>query len=234
MTTMADASRSARVVGRSALSPRVTEVTLAIEGDEPFRWTAGQHLKLRLELPDGEASAFSIAAAPNQIGLRRLSLALANDSDTLAGAEVGSLVFLDGPFGALTWRAAPGALLVGAGTGLAPLRAIVHDALALDERTPVVLVAGNRGERDLLWHSELVTLASEYPRFRYEPVVSQPDVTWRGRSGRVQAHLEEIARELPAEFRVYLCGSRSMVNECKGLLGTLGVTPERILGEADA
>jgi len=212
----------------------VTELTLAIEGDEPFRWLAGQHVTLRPDLPNGEAAFFSIAAAPSQTGLRRFSLALSNGAGVLAHMDVGSLIALDGPFGALTWHPAPAALLVGAGTGLAPLRAIVHDALGSDEATPVVLVAGNRSELDLLWHGELGTLASEHPRFRYEPVVSQPDATWRGRSGHVQQHLEEIAGGLPAGFRAYLCGSRSMVDACRELLGKLDVTPERILYEADA
>ena len=45
-----------RVIGRSPLSPRVTELLLEIEGDEPFRWLAGQHVVLRPDLPDGEAS----------------------------------------------------------------------------------------------------------------------------------------------------------------------------------
>ena len=230
---MVGVTRYARVVGRSALSSRVTELTLAVEGDEPFRWLAGQHVTLRPNLPSGEASAYSIAAAPSQTGLRRLSLALSDGATLLAHSELGSLVSLEGPFGALTWHPAPGALLVGAGTGLAPLRAIAHDALGSDEATPVVLVAGNRSELDLLWHTELVTLASEHSRFRYEPVVSQPDATWSGRRGYVQEHLEEIAGGLPPGFRVYLCGSRRMVDECRELLGKLDVSPERILYEAD-
>ncbi|HVR18162.1 MAG TPA: hypothetical protein VMS65_00655 [Polyangiaceae bacterium] len=212
----------------------MTELTLAIEGDEPFRWLAGQHVRLRPDLPSGAASAFSIAAAPSQTGLRRLSLALSNGGALLAQMEVGSLVGLEGPFGAFTWQPAPGALLVGAGTGLAPLRAIVHDALGSDEATPVVLVAGNRSELDLLWHVELATLASEHPRFRYEPVVSQPDATWRGRRGHVQEHLEQITSSLPSGFGAYLCGSHRMVNACRELLGKLGLTPERIRYEADA
>ena len=231
---MVGATRNARVVGRSTLSPRVTELTLAVEGDEPFRWLAGQHVTLRPELPGGGASAFSIAAAPSQTGLRRLSLALSNGATLLAHMEVGSLVALEGPFGALTWHPAPGALLVGAGTGLSPLRAIVHDALGSDEATPVVLVAGNRSELDLLWHAELRTLASEHPRFRYEPVVSQPDANWLGRRGRVQEHLAEIVGGLPAGFRAYLCGNSRMVEECRALLGAHDVTPERIHYEADA
>jgi CDP-4-dehydro-6-deoxyglucose reductase len=222
------------VIERRALSPRVTELTLAVDGDEPFRWLAGQHLTLRRDHPNAEKSAFSIAAAPNQVGLRRLTLALANTSETLAFAQIGARVELGGPFGSLVWQPASGALLAGAGTGLAPLRAIVHDALGADDSAPIVLVAGNRGERDLLWHDELTTLSLEHARFRYEPVLSQPSRDFAGRRGYVQAHLEDVAETLPNGFRVYLCGSSRMVTECRELFGKLGVGPERISSEADA
>jgi CDP-4-dehydro-6-deoxyglucose reductase len=231
---MPGGTRNARVIGRSALSPRVTELTITIEGDEPFRWLAGQHVTLRPALPDGAASPFSIAAAPNQTGLGRLTLALANGAGLLAHAVVGAPLLVEGPFGALVWRAAPGALLVGAGTGLAPLRAIVHDALGRDERSPVVLVAGNRNERELLWHAEFLTLQSEHARFRYEPVLSQPDANFAGRRGYVQEHLADIAGGLPSGFRVYLCGSTRMVGICREQLEALGVGSERVTAEADA
>ena len=234
MAPMADAIRSGRVIGRSALSPRVTELTIRVEGNEPFRWLAGQHLTLRPDLPGGEASAFSIAAAPNQAGLRELTLAVANASELLAHAPLGALLTIEGPFGALVWIDAPGALLVGAGTGVAPLRAIAHGALALDRRRPTVLVAGNRTESDMLWHRELTALAREHGEFSYEPVLSQPDPGWVGRRGHVQDQLGEVAARLPAGFRVYLCGSTRMVEACRRRLSELAVSPERILSEADA
>ncbi|HEX6765693.1 MAG TPA: hypothetical protein VF103_09455 [Polyangiaceae bacterium] len=222
------------MIGRSVLSPRVTELTIRIEGDEPFRWLAGQHVTLRPDLPDGEASAFSIAAAPNQAGLRELTLAVANTSETLAHMPLDAELAIEGPFGALVWHDAPGALLVGAGTGVAPLRALAHEALARGGPTAIVLVAGNRTAGDLLWHLELVTLAGEHHEFSYEPVVSQPDAGWTGRRGHVQDHMGDAAARLPNGFRVYLCGSTRMVEGCRGRLEELAVPAERILSEADA
>jgi NAD(P)H-flavin reductase len=231
---MAGPIRRARVIGRSPLSPRVTELLLEIEGDEQFRWLAGQHVVLRPDLPGGEASYFSIAKAPNQAGPRHLTLASRNESELLARAPLGAVVTIEGPFGEFTWRPAPGALLVGAGTGVAPLRALAHAALASDDGAPLVLLAGNRTSGDLLWHRELSALASEYPRFAYEPVLSQAEPSFSGRRGHVQDHLPEMLNALPAECRAYICGSTRMVDACRGVLGKLGVPPERILSEADS
>ena len=231
---MAGPIRRARVIGRSPLSPRVTELLLELEGDEPFRFIAGQHVVLRPDLPGGEASYFSIAAAPNQAGMRELTLASRNESELLACAPLGATVTIEGPFGEFTLRKAPGSLLVGAGTGVAPLRAIAHAALASDDDTPLVLLAGNRTSGDLLWHRELLVLASEHPRFLYAPVVSQPEPSFSGRQGYVQDHLPEMSNGLPAGFRAYCCGSTRMVSACRDVFGKLGVPPERILSEADS
>jgi NAD(P)H-flavin reductase len=233
MVTMADTTHHGRVVGLASLSERVTELTVRIEG-EPFQWLAGQHVRLRPDLPGVEASAFSIAASPTRSGPGHLTLAVQNGAEFLSHARLGSLLAIEGPFGALTWHDAPGALLVGAGTGVAPLRAIVQSALLTAQTTPLVLVAGHRTTGDLLWHAELVALALAHSRFRYEPVLSQPDALWPGRRGYVQDHFGDIVTGLPPAFGVYLCGSVRMVEDCRRLLGALGVPPERILSEADA
>jgi NAD(P)H-flavin reductase len=231
---MAGPIRRGRVIGRSPLSPRVTELLLEIEGDEPFRFIAGQHVVLRPDLPGGDASYFSIAAAPNQAGMRELTLASRNESELLARAPLGAAVTIEGPFGDFTLRNAPGSLLVGAGTGVAPLRAMAHAALASDDDTPIVLLTGNRTTGELLWHRELLALASEYPRFVYEPVLSQPEPGFSGRQGYVQDHLREISKGLPDGFRAYCCGSTRMVAACREVFEKLGVPPERILSEADS
>jgi NAD(P)H-flavin reductase len=207
---------------------------IEIEGDEPFRWLAGQHVVLRPDVPNGDASYFSIAAAPNQAGLRQLTLASRNDSELLARAPLGAFVTVEGPFGKLVVHPAPGSLLVGAGTGVAPLRAIAHALLASDDRAPLVLLTGNRASADVVWNQELLALVNEYPRFVYEPVLSQPEASFTGRRGYVQDHLPEVAGRLPPGYRAYLCGNTRMVDECRKLLGELGVSSERILSEADS
>jgi NAD(P)H-flavin reductase len=234
MGAMPEGTRRGRVIGRTALTPRVTELLVRVEGDEPFRWLAGQHVRLRLDVPDADESFFSIAASPTQAGLGKLVLAVANGSELLGRTTVGSVLLVDGPFGSLVWHPAPGALFVGAGTGVAPLRAIVHDALAAGEAGPLVLVSGNRVSADLMWHSELRALENEHQRFRYEPVLSLPDLEWSGRRGHVQEHVPDVAASLPAGFRAYLCGSTRMVADCRAVLDTLGVPAERVLSEADA
>lgn len=237
MRSMAGASRRGRVISKKALSPRVTELTLLVEGGEPFRWLAGQHVTLHTDSPGAEASSFSLATAPDEGRPNELMLAVSNASELLGQAPLGSSFAIEGPFGALTWHDASGALFAGAGTGVAPLRAIVNDVLVTggrDATTPLVLVAGHRTPSDRLFYDELVALARVHERFAYEPVVSQPDPSYVGRRGYVQDHLAEALGRLPAGSRAYICGSTRMVAACESLLGKLGVPFDRILSEADS
>jgi NAD(P)H-flavin reductase len=215
----------------------VNELLLEIAGAPPFRWSAGQYLTLHPEGGTGSHEgplAYSIASAWDSSDPPRLALAVGPGSgaeilaDTGPGAELG----VDGPFGAFTLGRGAGALLVGAGTGVAPLRAHVGEWLARPGEEPLVLVVGARSESDLLWHEEFVVLARETPRFRYEPVLSQPSHAWKGRGGWVQAHLPELAATLPADALARVCGAKPMVETCLALLRSLGFRETNLEAES--
>jgi len=229
--------RIARVVKRTALSARVSELVLEVAGSPPFRWRAGQYLTLH---PEGGAGshegplAYSIASPFAGKDPPELALAIGpgTGAEVLAGVGPGALLPVDGPFGSFTLPVAAGALLVGAGTGVAPLRAHVGEWLARPGAGPIVLVAGARGESDLLWHAELSGLAHRFPAFRYEPVLSRPEPGWRGRTGRVQEHLDGLVPDMPPGFLARVCGAKAMVATNLAKLAALGVPPERIESES--
>lgn len=220
--------RPASVVARRAISPRVSALVLEIPGAPPFRWQAGQYLTLHPEGGTGDHEgplAYSIASAWDGSEPPRLELAIGPGSgaELLADTGPGAVLAIDGPFGSFTLPPAPGALLIGGGTGVAPLRAHVGEWLARAGSGPVVLVVGARSESDLLWHAEFVERARTTPRFRYEPVLSQPSSAWRGRSGWVQAHLPELVPTLPPASLGRVCGAGALVESCVSLLQNLGM-----------
>jgi NAD(P)H-flavin reductase len=229
--------RIARIIKRRALSPRVSELTLELGGEPPFRWRAGQYLTVHsgagVTQPT-EPLPYSIASAPDGREPPTLALAIGPGSgaELLAHVAPGTELLVAGPFGSFTLERAPGALLVGAGTGLAPLRGHVLEWLANGGSEPVWLLAGARTEADLLWHDELEALAERAPRFRYEPVLSQPGVTWQRRAGRVQEHLPDLVLHLPAGAAVRVCGGVGMVQSSVHALGELGIPPASIAAES--
>lgn len=202
---------------------------------EPLSWAPGQYLTLSTVDAPELATPYSIASAPEREREGEFDLAVSANGgqDLLARLHLGARVFVSGPRGHFVWAPAPGhTLLIGMGTGLAPLRAILQASLDHGATGSVTLLFGARSEADILWRDEFSQLARRDPRFVFEPTLSRPDATWRGRVGRVQDHLSEVVAGLP-EPSVYLCGSRAMVGDCvERLIGELGVDPARIRSEA--
>jgi NAD(P)H-flavin reductase len=173
---------------------------------------------------------YSIASAwkDGEPGVLLLAVGPGTGGDLLATVGPGAELDVTGPLGTFSLPEAPGALLVGVGTGIAPLRAFVEDALRGPSSAPVALVVGARTREDLLWHDELAALSSARAQFHYVPVLSQPTPAWLGRRGYVQQHLAEIAASLPPEFVVRACGSEAMVEGARSVLAELGVPEGRI------
>jgi NAD(P)H-flavin reductase len=215
----------------------VNELLLEIPGTPPFRWSAGQYITLHPEGGTGDHEgplAYSVASAWDDNEPSRLALAIGPGSgaEILADTGPGARLGIDGPFGAFTLPEAPAALLVGGGTGVAPLRAQVEEWLARTGAEPLVLVVGARSEADLLWHDEFVARARALPRFRYEPVLSQPSSAWTGRSGWVQAHLPELVATLPPGAAARVCGAKPLVESCLALLQSLGLPETNLEAES--
>lgn len=76
------------------------------------------------------------------------------------------------------------ALFIATGTGLAPFRAMVHDALRAGRTEPLWVLFGVRTPEDVLWEAELRALAQAHPCFRLEVTLSRPPPGWTGRSGQ--------------------------------------------------
>lgn len=128
--------------------------------------------------------------------------------------DLGARMEMIGPRGSFTRAAVRDerAVLIGTGTGVAPLRALVQEELRRGDDGPeVVLLFGARTERDLLWGTELAALSALHPRFRYEATLSRGSDQWTGRRGWVQKHVVDVVGSR-APVRVYLCGLREMID----------------------
>lgn len=223
-------SFTAQLVERASLSARVVGMTFA--ATEPFPRAAGQYVVLTLD--EGSTHAFSIASPFEPALPERFEIAVARGTtaESLLDLPVGGVVGATGPSGTLVWKAEAPSLLIGTGTGVSPLRAIVKEQLAGSGLAPLTLLFGCRDASEELWGAELQQLARTHPRFRYLPTYSQPALGATALLGRVQRYLPELVRALGSGLRAYLCGHTAMVNECTSLLMALGVVPEHIHGES--
>ena len=221
-------SRIERVM---APSHDVLQLFLRLPAAEVFEFAPGQYVDIMLS--GGRRRSFSIASPPHdsrflELHVRRVSGGEFTDP-LFAGDPRNTLLTIEGPLGAFVYRAESTApmLLVGGGTGLAPLKSIVRHVLETGVKRDIMLYWGVRSERDLYAHSELSDWSRRASNFRYQPVLSEPDPGWSGARGWVH---EAVLRDFAdfERFEVYASGPPSMIAAVRRQFGERGAAPARM------
>jgi ferredoxin-NADP reductase len=136
-----------------------------------------------------------------------------------------------GPIGSFTLNGIPSdapILFVAGGTGIAPLRSMIHQALHDAHPAPLVLVYSARSPNEFAYLADLQRLSRDGQLAMTLTLTGQCDdwVHARGRAGI--SHLAEYAHPSVVAF---VCGPPSMVAEIPVALESLGVPRDRIRTE---
>ena len=142
------------------------------------------------------------------------------------GLKVGDQINLSGPYGEAVYvpECTRPIVAVAGGSGLAPMKAIIEEALADPQRTAQVhLYCGGRNRESLYMHDEFVQLAGKDARFFYHPVLSDEKSAGfaHGLVGDVMAG--DIAD--PGLYRMYGAGSEAMLRHLEEIAMSRGVDP---------
>jgi ferredoxin-NADP reductase len=189
----------------------------------------GQHYDVRLTAPDGYRAqrSYSVASSPLDEGSVELTI------DRLDDGEVspyfhdvlveGDRVEVRGPFASyFVWRGEQPVLLVGGGSGVVPLMAMLrHRRRTMPELT-MRLVYSVRSAADLIYADELGDEA-------LLTFTREPPEGWTGHTGRIDTAL--ISAAGIESGTAFVCGSNGFVEASSQLLLGGGFAPERILTE---
>ena len=158
-------------------------------------------------------------------------------SHYLCNLDVGKTVEALGPFEEFyaTDNSEKKIVLVGAGSGMAPLRAIIDEQIARSiksDKTPrdIYYFYGARAEIDLLYANDFYDLAEQNVNFHYIPVLSKPDDDWQGATGYAQ-HILELNLDTMGDINkleFYLCGPQGLMDEVISILNNKGVSDDDI------
>jgi len=177
--------------------------------------------------------AYSIASAPADTNRFELCLNLVKDgifSPHLFAMKPGDAVEMRPPLGQFVLRNPPrDSILIATGTGIAPFRSILQAHLN-ETSQAFTLLFGVRHEHSLMYREEFEEMARRFSHFRFLPTLTRPEPTWTGRTGRVQAHLEEVTGGR-RDVDFYLCGLKLMVNDVRTILKEMGFDRKQILYE---
>lgn len=220
------------------MTPEVHHFDFEVPGRKELAFTPGQFVSV-LEKVDGKeiTRAYSIASPR---GGNRFALCLNRVPDGMLSSFLftlrpGEEIEMHEPFGHFTLRH-PGrhAVFVATGTGIAPFRSMLLDHLPRT-RPNITLLFGTRYEHGLLYRDDMERLAREFKSFRFLPTLTRPGESWKGRTGRVQAHLDEaLALRAPEErfnVDVYVCGLKEMVDDVRQELERRGFERKQIIYE---
>jgi NAD(P)H-flavin reductase/ferredoxin len=224
----------ATVISNEKLTDEI--IRLILEPDEKLEHHAGQFVNLQRE--DGLLRSYSIANIPStdatlEFHIRKLangqfSQWVYND------LKVGDRIEIHTPQGDCFYvpgKPQQNLLLIGTGTGLAPLAGIISDALSHQHNGSIHLFHGSRDASGLYLVDTMQKLADQHDNFNYTACVSAAPAP----EGFVLGRASDIAIETypePKEWRVYLCGHPEMVKTTQQKLFLAGVKIQDIYADA--
>ena len=220
----------ARVERMDRLAPDVMGLWLRLPAIEPFTWQPGQYVDVML--PGERRRSFSLANPPRDPAFLELHVRRtpggAFSGQVFGEMKAGSLLRIEGPLGQFTYR--PGdrpVLLIGGGTGYAPLKAMIREMLESESRRELMLFWGARTTVDLYDDAWLRDIAARHAHFRYVPVLSEQPAGTGYDTGLVH---EAVLRRIPglAGFDVYAAGPPPMIDVVRTALPRYGADPARI------
>jgi ferredoxin-NADP reductase len=220
---------------------RIKSFVLRPQNWRSFR--AGQHLDVRLTAPSGyEAQrSYSVASAPGLEGLYELVVERLDDGEVSPFfhdvAEIGDVIEIRGPFGGhFVWGAEDrgSLLLIGGGSGVAPLMSILRHRAAVGADVRVVLLYAARTWDDVIYREELLARDAVEADFTLLLSLSRDTARRPQDAGRrIDAALLTftLARLGAAPPLTFVCGSNAFVEAVTGHLLDLELSAEAIRTE---
>ena len=203
-------------------TPRIKSITLRLP--RPFAFRAGQHVDVRLTAPDGYRAmrSYSIASAPDTSATIELAIERLDDGEVSPFfhdvAAVGDPIELRGPLGGyFVWPQTGNApvFLVGGGSGVVPLLAMIRYRRASGDLRPALLLYSARDWNDILARDELIAHAARNDGFRLLFALTREAPKRSGDYARRvdAAMIAETLAMLPAPpGDVFVCGTNPFVN----------------------
>jgi ferredoxin-NADP reductase len=231
--------RLAEVIEVVSETPRTKSLVLEVPEWEGHK--AGQHVDVRLTAEDGYQAqrSYSIASTPED---ERLVLTV----DRLEDGEVslyltdvlmaGDKLELRGPIGGyFTWEVQDGGplLLVGGGSGVVPLMAMLRHRAAAGSKVAARLLYSSRSYEEIIYHKELEDLVARDGSLEVIHTLTRSSPEgWSGYDRRIDAEmLQEVSWPANENPLAFVCGPTSFVEGVADALVSLGHYSARVKTE---
>jgi CDP-4-dehydro-6-deoxyglucose reductase len=219
------------------LAHDVIRIYLKLPETERLQFLAGQYIDVLLR--DHAPRAFSIANAPHddrfiELHIRNVSGGYFSDR-VFNQMQEKAILRIKGPLGTFFLREDNDrpAILIGGGTGFAPLKGMLEHAFETGLEKPLHLYWGVRAKRDLYLEELPLRWLQEHANFSYTPVLSEPldGDDWTGATGFVT---DTVIRDYPdlSGHDIYMSGPPVMVEAGHKLFMQYGLDETRFFSDA--
>lgn len=226
-----------RVEKMELLTHDVMKLLLKLPETERLQFLAGQYIEILLK--DGKHRAFSIANAPHDDAYIELHIRHVPDGHfgdfVFNGLKEKDLMRIEGPLGSYYIREDSNRplILVGGGTGFAPLKGMLEHIFHTGTNRPIHLFCGVRSKRDLYMDAMVQQWLKQHKNLKYTPVLSEPrkEDDWQGETGFVH---ESVVKHYPdlSGFDVYLSGPPPMVKAGMDMFYVKGLPETQIYSDS--
>lgn len=215
-------------------TPTILELELQPRGDS-LAYLPGEYVLLENDLHVLPPRSYSVANAPRPDGMISLLVTRVAGGATSRWVHdrlrVGDTVRISGPYG--TFVDHPGstgpALYLAAGSGLAPIRALLETELRSGARSSLMLIVSARTEADVIDRARFERWQAEHERFRFIPTLTRdPGASPRG---RIPGLLPRLQPDL-SDHDVFIAGAPGFVTACAVAADARSARHERVHAEA--
>ena len=224
----------ARVIEKTLLTSDVMRIKMKLPSAQRLQFLAGQYLEILL--PDGKRRAFSIASAPQCEDVIELHIRHVEGGgytgwvfDELKERDI---LRIEAPLGTFFIRNDQSdrpMVLMGGGTGFAPLKSMIEDLLAHNDKRPLHLFWGARNQAELYMHEQAQQWADENEHIQYSPALSEPGDEDQAGDFKGFVH-EAVLQQYPdlSKLDIYMSGPPAMVDAGRAAFIENGAERRRI------
>jgi CDP-4-dehydro-6-deoxyglucose reductase len=224
----------ARVVEKELLAHNVVRLRLKLPGAQRLQFLAGQYVDVLLA--GGKRRAFSIASSPSLENEIELHIRHVDGSDftgyVFDDLEERDILRFEGPLGNFFIRNDEPdrpMILMGGGTGFAPLKSMIESLLESGDRREIHLYWGARNREELYLDALPQRWADENEHIHYRRALSEgePGDSADGFSGLVHQAVIEAHPDLSG-YDVYMSGPPAMIEAAREAFLANGLPEDRL------
>ena len=209
----------ARVIDKTLLASNVMRIRLRLPKAQRLQFLAGQYVEILL--PGGKRRAFSIASPPLLEDEIELHIRHVDGGDFTGWVfdelKEKDILRLEGPQGTFFVRhdqPERPLILMGGGTGFAPLKSMIEDLLAHENRRPIHLFWGARNSAELYQESLPLSWQEQHSHIKYDRALSEADAEESAFSGFVHEAVLDKYPDLSGHD-VYMSGPPAMIDTAR-------------------